>query len=162
MFRFVNTTETPQLRGSKIIQPGDSRVIDKVDVLPTDVTEGFHVYPAMLGIATSDTESAAVDLTTILTGNVGEVKAVLLGLDDLALIEIEKLEQQGGKRQGVLGAIAQLRVERAETAKQLEDDLINGLPDKNDDELAELAILHADNQTLVAAIGAEQDKRTSG
>ena len=158
MKTFVNTSRRAIQRGAVRIPAGQCRGVADSDLLPTDRVDHIHAYPLAAQTAVPDTAPVAVDLAGILLANVKTVTEALDDLSDDDLAALEALEEAGQSRQGVRTAIAALKIKRAEAAT-LTDSLVESIPSESTEQLVELAELHADNDTVSAAIEAELQAR---
>lgn len=151
MLLFVNNSETPQLRGSKLIPPGDARAVSARDLLPGDTTAGNQAFPRPLD-AQATVAPAGPDLPVLLAGNVTGVIKGLVALTDEQLAALLALETDAEKpRKGVLGAVSELQLQRADALTTL-DNLLQSLASLPVAQLLELQELHADDETITAAL----------
>jgi len=93
--------------GSAVIPPGETRHFELEDV-------PLHLQPAPVEEVAVEVE--ADPLAELLEGN---VTSVVAALDDMTLADIERmgdLEQAGQARKGVLSAVAEALLARAEAA----------------------------------------------
>ena len=150
-----NKTAMARYVAGCMIPPGETRHFDKSQV-PREY------WP----VAAQETKAEAPDdpLAELLKGNVPSVVAALPGLSDDDLDRLGELEQKGAARKGVLNAIGEALLTRADRGNA---DIIGGLHTLDGDALAALAETEkakgdqADAE-LLAAIEAEAAKRAQG
>lgn len=158
MKTFVNTSRRAIQRGAVRIPAGQCRGVADRDLLPTDRVDTIHAYPQDAQAPAPDTAPVAVDLAGLLLGNVDSITGALAHLSDEQLAAIEALEEGGKKRKTVLSAIVQLKVQRADAGTSL-DSLVEHIATQSTEQLVELAELHANDDTVSAAIEAELQAR---
>ena len=153
MVAYHNTGKMAVHIGNKCIMPGATREVDET-LIP-----GFKPPTP----PKAETLDPTAELLSILDGSVGEVTAALVDLTAEQLDVLEKAEQDGKTRKGVIEAIAKSRLE---LAAQGDDDPVTDL-DKFAAELEsqlgiyllELKELHKDDDHLLSVIRAEINKR---
>jgi len=144
----TNNTAMSIYVGSAMIPAGETRHFEEHEV-------PHHLRPKA--------EAAAVEqpvedpLGEMLKGNVGSVVALLPGMTDADIEKLGELEQAGLARKGVLSAIAEIQLSRAELQNHVgslsDEDLAAALEDVGTD-------INAD-PALVAALEAEAAKRAT-
>ena len=158
MKTFVNTSRRAIQRGAVRIPAGQCRGVADRDLLPTDRVDSIHAYPADAQFAVPDMAPVAVDLAGLLLGKVETITDALPHLSDEQLADIEALEEQGKKRKTVLSALVEIKLKRADAATTV-DSLVENIATHSTEQLVELAELHADNDSVSAAIEAELQAR---
>ena len=103
-----NSTAMPIYVGAAMIPPGETRHFDEQDVPP-------HLRPAQEVAA--EPEAPADPLAELLKGNVASVVAALPGLSVSDVERLGDMEQADLGRKGVLGAIAEQLMIRAENTE---------------------------------------------
>jgi len=102
-----NKTKMPLYVGSNIVPPGEIRDFPESQV-------PHHLRPAP--VAEAAPQAPADPLAELLKGNVASVVAALPDLTDADVERLGELEQQGQARKGVLSAVAEELLVRAEAA----------------------------------------------
>ena len=102
-----NTSAMPIYVGAAMIPPGETRHFDEQDV-------PHHLRPAP--VAEAAPQAPADPLAELLKGNVAAVVAALPDLTDADVERLGELEQAGQARKGVLSAVAEELLVRAEAA----------------------------------------------
>lgn len=102
-----NNTAMPIYVGAAMIPPGETRHFDEQDV-------PHHLRPAPVEAA--PVAAPADPLAELLKGNVAAVVAALADLPDADVERLGELEQAGQARKGVLSAVAEELLVRAEAA----------------------------------------------
>ena len=102
-----NNSAMPIYVGAAMVPPGETRHFDEQDV-------PHHLRPAPVEAA--KVEAPADPLAELLKGNVAAVVAALPDLADADVERLGELEQAGQARKGVLSAVAEALLVRAEAA----------------------------------------------
>lgn len=147
----TNNTAMNLYVGSNIVPPGETR-----DFFESQVPH--HLRPAQ---EEAEVKAPADPLAELLDGNVASVVAALPELSTEQLEKLGDMEQAGGKRKGVLGALAEALLNRAANKDALEKVVL-----MSDEELA-VALEEAGTDInaapeYVAALEAEAAKRNPG
>ncbi len=97
---YHNDSETIKHIGGKMIRPGETRMVDA----------------SMLPNAHERNEQAEAKSSepTLIDGTVAQITAALPGLSDEELAELKAAEEAGNTRKGVMNAIAEEELRRAE------------------------------------------------
>jgi len=106
-----NSGDTVLPVGPYFVQPGDTRMIEE------------HFVPASLrpGEAPQEAPAEVDPVLDILDGSVPQVTEKLAGLSDPELQRLKQAEENGKTRQGVMKAIAEEELSRADAKAGSED-----------------------------------------
>ena len=105
---YHNTAAHPVYIGGVMIPAGSTREVDARLVPAT----------AAPAAAPSEDEKPADPILALLDGTVAEVKAALPDLSEEDLAKLEAAEEGGKTRKGVLEAVAEVRIARAQGGQQ--------------------------------------------
>lgn len=108
-----NDTAGPIFKGGKFIPPGEGREVDADELPPGDKPDPEAAAGAGEGESTS-TERLAGNLADLLKSPIKEIVPVLADLSDESLAELAAAEEADQARKGLLSAITELQLQRAQ------------------------------------------------
>ena len=150
---YKNTKKHAEHIGNKLVMPGQIREVEE-SLIP-----GYKP-PAPQAVKV---DSEREQLLAILDGTVPAITEALPGLSDADLGILEKAEQDGKTRSGVLSAFTKERLDRANNSQGNSDltEFGESLKGKSDQELADLAVSVVDDADKSALVQAESDRRNT-
>ena len=156
---FTNDTKKIIHIGNKTIWPGSTREVDET-LLPN--------FKAPEKVE----EPEADPLLDLLDNSIPIIVEAITARDengaptitDEGLAKLKAAEEDGNTRKGLMSAIAEEELgranEKAEGTGGAIEELIASLPDKSEDEVLELSELHKEDEAETAAIDAEIERRS--